>query len=81
MDGIRVDPRISIKVVPDGEVHICFSWTKDDLATMAQAFLAVMDGKIKPEEAMMVFRIRNVQAIDYMISELQKARNTLVIKK
>lgn len=72
MSKVNVDPRIMIRVVPDGEVHIAFKWTKDDLAQMAMAFLAVSDGKMKAEEAAMIFRLRDREAIDYGYSVFHK---------
>jgi len=77
MSNVKVDPRIKIRVVPDGEVHIAFRWTKDDLAKMAAAFVAVCDGKMKAEDASMVLRLRDREAVDYLIQELQKARKEL----
>jgi hypothetical protein len=77
MPKINVDPRIKIRVLPDGEVHVVFAWTKDDLAQMAAAFVAVCDGKMNAEDALMVFRLRNKDGVDYLIRELQKARKEL----
>lgn len=54
MSNVKVDPRIKIRVVPDGEVHIVFKWTKDDLANMAAAFVAVCDGRLKAEGSISV---------------------------
>lgn len=77
MAQIKVDPRIKIRVVPDGEIHIVFAWSLDDLAEFARAFLAMSDGKIKPGEVHAAFRLRNKEGVDYLIQELQKARKEL----
>ena len=77
MSGIRVDPRVKIKVIPDGEIHIIFEWSYADLSEFARAFLAVSDGKLKPGEVHAAFRLRNREGVDYLIQELQKARKEL----
>lgn len=74
---LTVDDRIEIKTLPDGEVHIVFSWTADDLAQFARAFVAVCDGKMKAHEAKAVLRMRSKEGLDYLIGELQKARQKL----
>ena len=78
---IRVDPRIQIKVVPDGEVHIRFTLTLDHLAEYARAFIAMSDGEMKEGEAFMAFRLRSVEAIDYLIQELLKAKRQIQKQK
>jgi hypothetical protein len=77
MTKINVDPRIEIRPIADGEIHIIFTWTKDDLAQMAKAFLAVSDGRLAEKDAKMVFRLRNKDGIDYLISKLLEARKEL----
>lgn len=77
MTDIKVDPRIKIEVVPDGEIHISFDWSLDDLAVLAQAFLAMSEGKIEEGDVAAKFRLRNKEGVDYLISELQKARDEL----
>lgn len=77
MADINVDPRINIFAIADGEIHIVFTWTKEDLAQLAMAFLAVSDGKISEKDVKMAFRLRNREGVDYLIEELQKARNEL----
>lgn len=76
-NDVDVDPRIKIRVVPDGEIHIYFTWTKDDLAQMAIAFLAVSDGRMKADDVVMALRMRDKEGVDYLIKELQKARKEL----
>lgn len=73
---INVDPRIEIKVIPDGEVYIIFKWTIDDLKNFAMAYLAAMEGKLS-NGAYAMFRLRNKEGIDYLIKELQNARREL----
>ena len=77
MSDIKVDPRIKIRVVPDGEIHIIFEWTLADLSEFARAFLAVSNGEIKSNEVHAAFRLRNREGVDYFIRELQKARKEL----
>jgi hypothetical protein len=72
-----IDPRIKIQVVADGEVHIAFTWTKEDLAQFALAFVQVCDGRMRAQDAKAVFRLRSKEGIDYLIEELQKARKKL----
>lgn len=74
---INVDPRIHIRVVPDGEIHITFDWTLEDLELFARYWLAMNDGEVKPGDVGAVFRLRNKDGVDYLIHELQKARNQL----
>lgn len=76
-NDVDVDPRIKIRVVPDGEIHIYFTWTEDDLAQMAMAFLAVSDGKMKADDVVMALRMRDKGGVDYLIEELRKARKEL----
>jgi len=77
MSKINVDPRIKIKVVPDGEIHIMVNWTLDDLEQFARAWLAMSDGEVKEGEISAAFRLRNKDGVDYLIRELQKARKEL----
>ena len=77
MSKINVDPRIKIKVVPDGESHIMVNWTLDDLEQFARAWLAMSDGEVKEGEISAAFRLRNKDGVDYLIRELQKARKEL----
>lgn len=72
--AVSVDPKIEIKILPDGEVHILFSLSNDDLAELARAFVASMDGKLKPGEAKLAFRLRSEEGIDYLIEQLQAAK-------
>lgn len=74
MTKVQVDPRIKIQTVADGEVHIIFNQTKDDLAQLAIAFIAVSDGKMDEKDVKILFRLRNKEGVDYLIRELQKAR-------
>jgi len=74
---VNVDPRIKIQTVQDGEIHIVFTQTKNDLAQLAMAFLAVSDGQMAEEDAKIVFRLRSREGVDYLIGELQKARMQL----
>ena len=77
MTEISIDPRIEIRMVADGEIHIMFAWTKADLAQFAMAFLAVSEGRLAEKDVKMAFRLRNKDGIDYLIRELQKAREKL----
>lgn len=77
MDKATIDPKIKIRVVPDGEIHITFAWSLDDLAEFAKAFLAMSDGKVKEGEVIAAFRLRDKIGVDYLIDELQKARKEL----
>ena len=74
MPNIKVDPRIRVKVVPDGEIHITFAWNLEDLEQLARAYLAMSDGKAKQGDIVMAFRLKNKEAVDYLIDELNKAK-------
>lgn len=73
----NVDPKIEIRTVADGEVHIVITLSLDDLALQAQAFLLMSDRKIKKDEARMVLRMRSIEGLDYMIEKLTAARKLL----
>jgi hypothetical protein len=73
-DEIKIDPRISIETVPDGEVHIVIKWTRADLELLARAYLSAETQGI-PAEARL--RIHNKAAVDYLISRLLAARSEL----
>lgn len=75
--SVNVDPRIKIETVSDGEIHLVCSLSKEDLAQYAVAFVAVCDGKMRADEAKTVLRLRSREGIDYLIGELQKARQKL----
>lgn len=74
---INIDPRIKVKIIPDGEIHIRFAWSMDDLEQFSRAWLAMSEGKLKDGDVAAVFRIRNKDAVDYWIEELKKARKEL----
>lgn len=77
VNKIRVHPNLKIKVIPDGEVHIVYELTLDHLAELARAFLAVSERKMKPADAEMAFRLKNVDAVDWLIQELTKAKKEM----
>lgn len=75
-NNVSVDPRITIRLVPDGEVHIMQELPLEYLEVYARAWLDKMEGKMdKP--VYLVFRLRSVEAIDYLMDELQKARKEI----
>ena len=75
--NLSIDPRIKIKIVPDGEIHIVFTWTKDDLETFARAFLASQEPGNENEKYAALFRLRTKEGVDYVLDELHKARQAL----
>jgi hypothetical protein len=79
--SVNVDPRIKIQTVSDGEIHLVCSLSKDDLAQYALVFIGVCDGRMQAEDVKTVLRLRSEEGIDYLISELQKARRELFCKK
>lgn len=73
MSEIYIDPRISIKAIPDGEVHIEIRWTVDELEKFARAYLSASEEKTGKAMAVTVLRLRNKEGIGWLIAELQEA--------
>ena len=68
-----IDPRIEIKHIPDGEVHIIINWSVADLIILAYNYISVTDGRMGINEAKSVLRIKSQIGLKYMISELEKS--------
>ena len=75
-NNVSVDPRVTIRLVPDGEVHIMQELPLEYLEVYARAWLDKMEGKTD-EPVYLIFRLRSVWAIDYLINELQRAKKEI----
>ena len=68
-----IDPRITIKHIPDGEVHIIINWSLKDLMILAYNYISVTDGKMSIDDAKSVLRIKSQIGLKYIITELQRS--------
>ena len=75
-NNVSVDPRVTIRLVPDGEVHIMQELPLEYLEIYARAWLDKLEGKTDVP-VYLVLRLRSVEAIDYLMDELQKARKEI----
>lgn len=73
-ERVRVDPRIHVRVIPDGEVHIVFDMDEHTLFEFARAYVAMSEGRLNPEDAQLAFRVKTADALDYLIEQLLDAR-------
>ena len=71
---IRLDPRIKILPVADGEVHVVFEWTQEDLEKLARAWLAMQDLPWQPGSVCAAMRLKTPESVDKMIELLTDAK-------